>query len=91
MLNQPEEFRALVDAKPFRATFGELSQHGHALQRVPRGYPPDHPEARTFKLKDVVFGRRLSDAEAESPDLPVVIAETLAAGKPLLAWLARLA
>jgi uncharacterized protein (TIGR02453 family) len=90
VLNQPEEFRALVDARPFRATFGELSTHGHGLQRVPAGYPPDHPEADTLKLRDVVFGRNLSDAEAESPDLPVVIADTLAAGKPLLAWLARL-
>jgi uncharacterized protein (TIGR02453 family) len=90
VLNKPEEFRSLIDAKPFRETFGGLSHDGHALQRVPSGYPPDHPEAETFKLKDIVFGRRLSDAEAESPDLPVLIAETLSAGKPLLAWLARL-
>lgn len=89
--DDPEEFRSLVGAKAFRETFGGLSRDGHALQRVPAGYQPDHPEADTLKLKDVVFGRRLSDAEAESPDLPVVIADTLAAGKPLLAWLARLA
>ena len=90
VLNQPEDFRALVDAKPFRETFGELSQHGHALQRVPSGYPPDHPEAETLKLRDVVFGRNLSDADAQSPDLPAVIADSLAAGKRLLGWLAAL-
>ncbi len=89
--DDPEELRSLVDAKAFRETFGGLSRDGHAIQRVPAGYPPDHPEADTLKLKDVVFGRRLSDAEAESPDLPVVIADTFAAGQPLLAWLARLA
>ena len=88
--DDPEEFRSLIEAKPFRETFGELSSHGHALQRIPAGYPPDHPEADTLKLRDVVFGRNLSDADAQSPNLPAVIADSLAAGKPLLAWLARL-
>lgn len=88
--DEPEEFRSLLDAPAFRATFGKLSTHGHALQRIPAGYPPDHPEADTIKLRDVVFGRNLSDADAQSPDLPAVIADSLAAGKPLLAWLARL-
>ena len=90
VLTEPAEFRALIDADPFKRMFGGLSRDGHALQRVPSGFPPDHPEAETFKLKDVVFGRRLSDEEAQSADLPRVIAETLAAGTPLFAWLARL-
>ncbi|HUQ78952.1 MAG TPA: DUF2461 domain-containing protein [Patescibacteria group bacterium] len=86
----PEEIGALLEARPFAETFGSLSRDGHVLQRVPAGYAADHPAAEVLKLKDVVFGRRLSDEEAESPDLPVFIAETLAAGKPLLAWLAAL-
>jgi uncharacterized protein (TIGR02453 family) len=90
VLTEPAEFRALVEAKAFKRTFGGLSRDGHALQRVPAGFPPDHPEADALKLKDVVFGRRLSDEEAQSPELPVVIADALEAGKPLLAWLARL-
>ena len=88
--DDPDEFRVLVDAPAFQATFGALSRHGHTLQRVPAGFPPDHPEAETLKLRDVVFGRNLSDADAQSPDLPAIIADSLAAGKPLLAWLARL-
>lgn len=88
--DDPAEFRGLVDAPAFRATFGALSTHGHALQRIPAGFPPDHPEADTLKLRDVVFGRNLSDAEAQSPDLPAIVADSLVAGKPLLAWLARL-
>ena len=89
--DDPEEFRSLVDAPAFRSTFGALSSHGHALQRIPAGFPPDHPEAETLKLRDVVFGRNLSDADAQSPDLPAIIADSLAAGAPLLRWLARLA
>jgi uncharacterized protein (TIGR02453 family) len=86
----PAEFRRLLDAKAFRATFGELSRDGHALQRVPAGFPPEHPEAETLKLKDVVFGRRLSDADAQSAGLPETIADTFAAALPVMRYLASL-
>ena len=88
--DEPTELRRLVDAPAFRETFGALSRDGHALQRVPSGFPPDHPEAETLKLKDVIFGRRLSDAEAHSADLPDTIAMAFAAGVPLLRYLAAL-
>ena len=90
MADEPAELRAIVDAKPFQKAFGGLSRDGHALQRVPAGFAADHPEAETLKLKDVIFGRRLSDAEAESPDLPETLATTFAAGVPLLRYLAAL-
>jgi len=89
--DKPAILRRLIDDKSFQATFGSLSRDGHELQRVPPGYPADHPEAETLKLKDVVFGRRLSDAEASSADLPDVIVETFAAGVPLLRYLASIA
>jgi uncharacterized protein (TIGR02453 family) len=82
--DDPGEIRSLLDAAPFAATFGGLSGDGHSLHRVPAGYAADHPEAEILKLKDVVFGRRLSDAEAESPDLPDLVADTFAAAVPLL-------
>ena len=80
----------LIDAPDFQATFGGLSRDGHVLQRVPSGYAADHPEAEILKLKDVIFGRRLSDAEAESADLPETIADIFTAGVPLLRYLATL-
>jgi uncharacterized protein (TIGR02453 family) len=88
--DEPAELRRLLDAPEFRDTFGDLSRDGHALKRVPAGFPPDHPEAETLKLKDVVFGRRLSDAEAQSADLPETIATIFAAGVPIWRWLAAL-
>jgi uncharacterized protein (TIGR02453 family) len=87
---EPVEIRSLLEAPPFVDTFGVLSHDGHTLQRVPAGYPADHPEAEILKLKDIVFGRRLSDAEAGSADLPDLIAETFAAGVPLLRRLASI-
>jgi uncharacterized protein (TIGR02453 family) len=91
VVDEPASLRRLIDEPRFRTTFGTLSQDGHALQRVPSGYPADHPEADTLKLKDVVFGRRLSDAEAGSVELPDVIAETFAAGVPMFRYLASIA
>jgi uncharacterized protein (TIGR02453 family) len=90
VVDEPAELRQLIDAPAFRDTFGELSRDGHALQRVPSGFPPDHPEAETLKLKDIIFGRRLSDSEAQSADLPKTIADSFAAGVPLLRYLAAL-
>ena len=88
--DEPAELRRLLDAPAFRDTFGALSRDGHSLQRVPSGYPPDHPEAETLKLKDVIFGRRLSDSEAQAADLPDTIATTFEAGVPVWRWLAAL-
>ena len=47
-----------------------VGDDGESLKRVPPGFPPDHPAADLLRLKNVTFGRRLSDEEALSPDLP---------------------
>ena len=83
-------FRAIVEAPDFQETFGSVSDDGESLKRVPSGYPPDHPAADLLRKKNVTFGRRLSDADAESPDLPSLIADSFAAGTPLLRYLATI-
>ena len=83
-------FRAIVEAPAFRDTFGSVGDDGESLKRVPSGYPPDHPAADLLRKKNVTFGRRLSDADATSPDLPSVIAESFAVGTPLLRYLATI-
>jgi uncharacterized protein (TIGR02453 family) len=83
-------FRDLVEAPAFEATFGAVGDDGESLKRVPAGFPPDHPAAGILRLKNVTFGRRLSDADAMSPDLPIVIADTFAVGTPLMRYLASL-
>jgi hypothetical protein len=44
-----------------------------------------------FRWKDVVFGRRLSDAEVLSPSLPDTLAEGYAAAAPVFRFLAAIA
>ena len=68
--------------------FGSIG--GERLKRVPAGFPPDHPQAELLKLKDVVFGRRLSDAEAFSPDLPDLVADAFRVAVPVFRFLATL-
>jgi uncharacterized protein (TIGR02453 family) len=88
--DDPKEFHQVVDGRSFKEAFGALSSDGHSLQRVPSGYPADHPEAETLKMKDVVFGRRLSDHEAMSPHLPDVMADSFEAAMPVFSYLATI-
>jgi len=45
-------FRAIVESPVFRRHAGRLE--GSRLQRVPRGFPADHPAAEYLKMKDLV-------------------------------------
>jgi uncharacterized protein (TIGR02453 family) len=79
--------RAIDDAR-FVATFGDV--HGDSLKRVPAGFPGDHPDAELLKLKDVTFGRRLSDDEALSTGLPDILADAFGDAVPVFRLLAGL-
>ncbi len=88
VVDEPGRVRELIDEPQFRATFGTLG--GDELERVPTGFPPDHPEADLLRKKDVTFGRRLADAEATSPALPDLIAETFETALPVMRYLAAI-
>jgi uncharacterized protein (TIGR02453 family) len=83
-----DKVEAVVKNPTFVATFGSVS--GDSLKRVPTGFAADHPGAELLKLKDVTFGRHLSDEEVFSPNLPDTLVEAFTAAVPLLELLARL-
>jgi uncharacterized protein (TIGR02453 family) len=85
-----EGFRSIVEAPPFVEAFGAVSDDGESLKRVPTGFPADHPAADLLRKKNITFGRRLSDDEALSPELPVLIADAFEVGTPLLRYLATI-
>lgn len=85
-----DELRVIVEAPPFVEAFGSVSDEGESLKRVPAGFSPDHPAADFLRKKNVTFGRRLSDAEVLSPELPATIAEAFALAVPLLRYLASI-
>jgi uncharacterized protein (TIGR02453 family) len=84
----PARVHEVVDDAAFVRTFGQVN--GERLKRVPQGFAPDHPEAELLKLKDVTFGRRLSDADVYSPALPDTIADAFAPAVPVMRFLATL-
>ncbi len=83
-----DQVRAVLEAPDFAATFGVVS--GDRMKRLPTGFAADHPGAELLKLKDVTFGRPLSDDEVLSPNLPDTLATAFAAAVPLLHLLATL-
>jgi uncharacterized protein (TIGR02453 family) len=87
--DDPARARAALEAPGFTAWFGAVHPH-ESLTRIPPGYPRDHPMADYFRWKDVVFGRRLSDAEVCSPGLPDLLADGYAAAVPVFRFLAAL-
>jgi uncharacterized protein (TIGR02453 family) len=87
---EPDRVAAILDDPAFVATFGAAHGEGEDLKRVPPGYPADHPMADRLRWKSVVFGRRLSDAEVGSPDLPDQLATGYQVAVPVFAFLASL-
>jgi len=87
--DDPERARAALEDPHFLATFGPVHSH-ESLKRIPSGFPPDHPMAELFRFKDVLFGRRLTDDEVHSPDLPDVLADAYAAAVPVFRFLSTL-
>ena len=88
--NRPDELRSIVEAPEFVKAFGSISDDGESLKRVPPGYPADHPAADLLRKKNVTFGRRLSDDNAFSPELPSILADAFVIGTPLLRYLASI-
>jgi uncharacterized protein (TIGR02453 family) len=58
-------FRSIVESPVFRRAFGAIE--GDRLQRLPRGFPADHPAAEFLKMKQFLVGREFPAALAASP------------------------
>ncbi len=89
IVDAPERVRSILEDPGLLEAFGPVQPHD-TYKRVPPGYPADHPMADYLRYKDVVFGRRLSDDEIRSPDLPDLLADAWAAALPLFRFLATL-
>jgi uncharacterized protein (TIGR02453 family) len=87
--DDPDRVRAALEDRAFVAWWGDARPHDE-LKRFPPGWPQDHPMAKLFLWKDIVFGRRLSDDEVLSPELPDRLAEGYALAAPVFRFLASL-
>ena len=57
--------RVIVESAAFKKTVGILE--GERLQRVPRGFPQDHPAAEYLKYRQFLAGRELPASFATRP------------------------
>lgn len=87
--DEPDRVTAALEDPAFVAWFGGVRSH-QELKRVPPGYPADHAGAAMFRWKDVIFGRRLSDADVCSAALPDLLADGYATAVPVFRFLAGL-
>lgn len=79
-------FARIAQHPVLRRRLGGLTRE-EELKRTPRGYPPDHPAATWLRLQSFTAGRRLSDAEATSTRLPVLLERHYLVMLPLVRWL----
>ena len=89
VMKKPDKVRAAFEDPGFVKVFKEVKTE-EALKRVPSGYPADHAMADMFRWKDVIFGKRLSDAQVLSRKLPDTLADAYVAALPVLRFLATL-
>ncbi len=77
--------RALLEAPAFKRTVGAME--GDALQRVPPGYPPDHPAAEYLKFRQFLLGKEYPAAFATSREFPGEILRLFRHMAPVVAYL----
>lgn len=89
VVSDRQAVHAALEDRAFAKAYGRV--YGDAvLKRAPAGFDPADPDIELLKLKDVIFGHRLSDAEMLERDLPRRIASGLAASLPVMRYLAAL-
>jgi len=84
----PKGFAKIAADRRLVRRFGGLDEEA-VLQRVPRGFAPDHPGARWLKFQSFVTGRALSDAQATSARLPTLLEADFRLMLPLVRWINR--
>jgi uncharacterized protein (TIGR02453 family) len=88
VVDERARVHAALEEPGFVAAFGDV--HGDQLKRVAPGFAADDPDADWLKLKDIIFGKRLADADVYTPELPDTIADGFAAAQPVMRFLASI-
>ena len=79
------KLRAIVESPAFKRTVGTVS--GEKLQRVPRGFPADHPAAEYLKHRQFLAGKEFPAAFATSPRFYEGVLKVFREVAPLAAFL----
>ena len=81
---EPEAWRGVRDAGPFRASF---RLGGDRLKTMPRGFAKDHPLAEDLRRKDFIAVHEVPLPDALGPDFPDVAAARMRDARGLVRFL----
>lgn len=76
----PKEFRAILNDKTFKNTFGELQ--GEKLKTVPKGFEKDDEAIDLLRFKQFLISKKFSDKEVLEPGFYKKVNETFKAMRP---------
>jgi uncharacterized protein (TIGR02453 family) len=83
--NHSDQFLSIVRLPKFKKTFGKLE--GEKLQRVPKGYEPDHPMAEWLKYKQFFVWIEWPESKCLKENFVAEVAEVCKAATPLVRFL----
>jgi uncharacterized protein (TIGR02453 family) len=82
-----DDWKKILNAKKFKATFEDgLSKEG-ALQRPPKGYDAENPAIEYLKLKSFIITTKITDAELQDKNFVKNITSIYTIVKPMLDFL----
>lgn len=82
----PEVFTDLVNAPAFRRRFGGLETE-HMLQRMPRGFAPDHPTGDWLRYQSFTAGHALTESDLGSAKLIELLVKDYQTMLPFVRWI----
>ena len=85
IIERTEEFLEIVHTKSFVKRFKKIE--GDTLQKVPRGYDPDHPMAEWLKLKQFFVGVEWKEEKCFKKAFVKQVAEVYEETTPLVMFL----
>jgi uncharacterized protein (TIGR02453 family) len=83
--SQPDRFLSILGEKRFKKIFRQLQ--GEKLQRVPKGYEPDHPMAEWLKFKQFFVWVEWDETKSSGEKFVAAAAEVFEAATPLVRFL----
>lgn len=81
--------KAWKDASSNEKQLSTFELVGDVLKRPPKGWDKDHPMIEDLKRKDFILSKTLERDVFLSADLPQIMAESYAAGAPLMRFLCK--
>lgn len=85
--NHSKQFLAVIEAKDFKKYFGKIE--GDKLQRVPKGFSPDHEMAEWLKMKQFFISYSMLESECFKKSFPKKVCSVFEHMMPLVRFINR--